>query len=227
MGVHLGRPSPWRAQRYVTPATALLALKSVTRRYPVVAVARQDFVMTERRERKWCSRLVVSRGYATGSAPPYRCCCRTATCWRRRPAPASANCRLQRLSVVTLQGNRSAATNRRKRSLFTGSLFATRPKAIVHFHRHSDRALLPPVDPHDRHPPLPLCGDAPSATSGGSCPGRAMTVLQALAGLAPAVTPSRRPPTGGYWPIASRSHRRYRGTGRYRTAEVPRGGTAT
>ncbi|MCS5933109.1 hypothetical protein LNQ03_31365 [Klebsiella pneumoniae subsp. pneumoniae] len=54
--------------------------------------------MTEQQLRgsKWrTGASLFSRGYATPAPLAIcRCCCRTATCWRRRPAPASANCRL-------------------------------------------------------------------------------------------------------------------------------------
>ncbi|UMX91128.1 class II aldolase/adducin family protein [Klebsiella pneumoniae] len=105
---------------------------------------------------------LFSRGYATGSAGNHNgCCCRTATCWRRRPsAPASANYRAQRLSVVTLQGEWISATNRRKRSLFTGQSVAPACKAIVHLHSHYLTALshraARGLDPHNCIAPLPM-----------------------------------------------------------------------
>ena len=49
-------------------------------------------------------------------------------------------------------------------------------------------------------------------------------IAEALAGLAPAITPfTGQPRTGGYWLIAARSHQQYRGTGRDRTADFTLG----
>ncbi len=61
------------------------------------ARAQQEFVMTEQQLRE--EMVQIGASFLRAAMPPAplaicRCCCRTATCWRRRPAPASANCRL-------------------------------------------------------------------------------------------------------------------------------------
>ncbi len=71
---------------------------------------------------------LFSRGYATGSAGNLSLLLPDGNLLATPTGACLGELQAQRLSVVTLQGNGSPATNRRKRSLFTGqSICTTRP----------------------------------------------------------------------------------------------------
>ena len=71
---------------------------------------------------------LFSRGYATGSAGNLSLLMPDGNLLATPTGSCLGELQAQRLSVVTLQGEWISATNRRKRSLFTGrSICTTRP----------------------------------------------------------------------------------------------------